>query len=224
MYDNESNKSFGNVFLNEWETITKTRTGSLITPNGLFSYSNILTSSEFLAESTGHSIVLGEGDWYIVSYLSPTSEMGSLFYENITDKIMDIGKTNIWVFILFLGVSLVIAVLITINKIEKDKIIYFSQYDTMTGIYNRRAGFEKLHKIYKDAPKNRGNISICFIDINGLKDVNDQLGHEAGDELILSIVNGIKANIRDTDFVCRQFKQTTGITPAKYRKDENQLN
>ena len=42
-----------------------------------------------------------------------------------------------------------------------------------------------------------------FIDINGLKEVNDYLGHEAGDELILSIVDIIKANIRDTDFVAR---------------------
>ena len=203
MYDNKLNESFSNLFPNEWKTITKNGAGSLITSNGLFSFSNILTSNEFSANFTSHSIVLDEGDWYIVSYLSPVNQKGVLFFENIPEKILAICKMNIWVFFLFLGISFMIAILITINKIEKEKIKYFSEYDTMTGIYNRRAGFEKLNKLYKDAPKNTGKISICFIDINGLKDVNDHLGHEAGDELILSIVNGIKVNIRDTDFVCR---------------------
>ena len=49
----------------------------------------------------------------------------------------------------------------TLNKIQKDRVKYFSEYDTMTGIYNRRAGYEKLTKIYKDAPKGNGKVSIC---------------------------------------------------------------
>ena len=60
-----------------------------------------------------------------------------------------------------------------------------------------------MNKIYNDKPKNSGKISVCYIDINGLKLVNDVLVHEAGDELIISIVNGIKVNIRDNDFISR---------------------
>jgi diguanylate cyclase (GGDEF)-like protein len=73
----------------------------------------------------------------------------------------------------------------------------------MTGIFNRRTGFEKLKQLYKNIEKNENKVSVCFIDINGLKDVNDYLGHEVGDELILTITNGIKNRIRENDFVAR---------------------
>ena len=73
----------------------------------------------------------------------------------------------------------------------------------MTGIYNRRTGFEKLTQLYKNSEKNNGENSVCFIDINGLKDVNDYLGHDVGDELIVTITNSIKDKIRENDFVAR---------------------
>ncbi len=203
MYEDRAGENFSTAFPEEWKTITEQREGTLITSNGLFSFSTILTSKEFSGDNAVNSIVLDEGDWYLVSYLGPTNQNGLLFFENMPDKIVYIIKTNFSMFLLLFVVSVVIAALVTFNKIKKDKIKYFSEYDTMTGVYNRRAGFERLNKIYKNASKDSGKISICFIDINGLKDVNDHLGHETGDDLILSIVDGIKANIRDTDFVCR---------------------
>lgn len=203
MYDDKMNECFSNEFPNEWKVITKNGTGSLITSNGLFSFSNILTSKELSVDYSDYQIVLDKGDWYIVSYISPINQKGILFFENIPVKIFDIIKTNILAFLLLLVISFMLAILMAINKTEKERVKYFSEYDTMTGVYNRRVGFQKLNKIYKEAPKDRGKVSICFIDINGLKEVNDHLGHEAGDELILSIVNGIKTNIRHTDFVYR---------------------
>jgi diguanylate cyclase (GGDEF)-like protein len=44
---------------------------------------------------------------------------------------------------------------------------------------------------------------VCFIDINSLKEVNDALGHDKGDELIISVVNVIKNKIHENDFVAR---------------------
>ena len=112
-------------------------------------------------------------------------------------------KNSYYLYIFMLLISIIISVLVAINKNEKDEIKYFSEYDVMTGVYNRRAGFEKLSQLYKNIGKVNCVISICFIDINGLKEVNDALGHEAGDELILSVIAGIKKNIRNLDFVAR---------------------
>ena len=46
-------------------------------------------------------------------------------------------------------------------------------------------------------------MSVCFIDINGLKQINDTLGHESGDELIISVAKTIRAVIRSNDFLIR---------------------
>ena len=55
--------------------------------------------------------------------------------------------------------------------------------DEMTGAYNRKYFMEKLND--KDVLKD--DLCICAIDVNGLKEVNDALGHLAGDELICSV-------------------------------------
>jgi len=203
MYDDRKDESFQNEFPDEWKTIINDGKGYNVTPNGIFCYTNILTGDEFSSGNSSNSIVLGEGDWYIVSYISPDSENGQLFSKDIMKNIIYVLKNNIIELILMFLLALAFAILLEINRIEKNKIKYFSEFDSMTDIYNRRAGFEKLNKIYKDTPKDSGKISVCFIDINGLKQVNDILGHEAGDELIISIVNGIKVNIRDNDFISR---------------------
>lgn len=203
MYSDRMNENFSTAFPEEWKAITAQREGTLITSNGLFSFTTLLTSKEFSADNALSSIVLDEGVWYLVSYLGPNSQGDLLFFKNMPETIAHIIKANSWMLLLLLAVSVVMAVLITLNKFEKDRIRYFSEYDAMTGVYNRRAGFAKLNKLYKNASRDSGKISICFIDINGLKDVNDHLGHETGDDLILNIVNGIKTSIRDTDFVCR---------------------
>ena len=203
MYEDKKVESFQNDFPDEWKTIISSGKGYEVTPNGIFCYTNILTSDEISSGSGNNSIVQGEGDWYIVSHISLNSKNGDYFSKNILEYVILAVRSNIFAFFIILFLALIFAILMTINKVDKDKIKYFSEYDAMTGIYNRRAGFEKLNRIYNDAWKDRGKISICFIDINGLKQVNDVLGHEAGDELIISIINGIKINIRDNDFIAR---------------------
>ena len=107
------------------------------------------------------------------------------------------------IYVMILVVSFLLAAFYAFNKLEKDRIRYYSEYDVMTGVYNRRAGFAKLEQLYKGGSKRDYYISICFVDINGLKEVNDFLGHETGDELILTVADGIRAHIQKTDFVSR---------------------
>lgn len=106
------------------------------------------------------------------------------------------------VFIYLFGLSIVFATLIINNKVSRKRLEYLAYYDYMTGILNRRAGLEQVKRIYKNMKKNE-SISICFVDINNLKEVNDNLGHEIGDELILTVTDIIKKNISKKDFIIR---------------------
>ena len=67
-----------------------------------------------------------------------------------------------------------------------------TKIDPLTGIYNRRI-IENI--------KNFSVIVMC--DIDNFKDINDNLGHNVGDEVIKSVANILKNNIRDSDYVCR---------------------
>jgi len=91
-----------------------------------------------------------------------------------------------------------------LNEISEMK-QYFNEmmYDQLTNSFNRRAGLAKLSRIFQQDNRRFLKMSLCFIDINGLKLVNDQLGHKFGDELIVSVVDCIQQEIRDDDFVIR---------------------
>ena len=97
----------------------------------------------------------------------------------------------------------------TVESISKDEFSimegYFNEliYDSLTKVYNRRSGLAKLARMFTYDERRKVIISLCFIDINGLKQVNDVLGHKSGDELIVSAVDVIKNIIRDYDFVIR---------------------
>lgn len=96
-----------------------------------------------------------------------------------------------------------------IKNINTDEISEMSQYfnemmyDQLTKTFNRRSGLAKLSKMLQYDNRRRLEMSLCFIDVNGLKMVNDQLGHKFGDELIVSAIDCIKQEIRNDDFIIR---------------------
>lgn len=88
------------------------------------------------------------------------------------------------------------------KKVE-EKLYRFATYDEMTGVYNRRVGIEFLNQELKKMNRGKTYLSICFIDINDLKSVNDNFGHDAGDNLIKFIVQDIKSAMRESDILSR---------------------
>ena len=203
MYPERFDESFEEEFPDEWENISRNKEGTLITKNGVFNYTKLAITNEMETDLEATSIGYEEADIYIVSYMPATSEAGATFYRNVGDTMLYILKEKSVIFLLLFINSIFFALLIKSIKSKSDKIKYFSEYDVMTGVYNRRAGFEKLNHLCQEIVKCEGKLSICFIDINGLKEVNDTLGHDAGDELITSMVSVIKESICANDFIAR---------------------
>lgn len=88
----------------------------------------------------------------------------------------------------------------TERKKLEDKLTYLSYRDKLTGLYNRTY-FDKISKEYN---KNKEDtISIIMGDINGLKIVNDSLGHLEGDRFIVEIAKIIKKVVKDSGEVVR---------------------
>lgn len=89
---------------------------------------------------------------------------------------------------------------VSAEKEKKDKILYLSYHDTVTGLYNRRFFHEELHRIDhgKALP-----LSIVMGDVNGLKMTNDVFGHETGDLLLRTIGGLLQENTSGTDIAIR---------------------
>lgn len=85
----------------------------------------------------------------------------------------------------------------------EEKLRYFAAIDTLTGCYNRGMGLTFLANEINAIKRNKGYFSICYIDVNGLKNVNDNFGHFEGDELLVLVCRFLKHGIRDNDILCR---------------------
>lgn len=89
------------------------------------------------------------------------------------------------------------------NRVLMDKILYISRHDDLTDAYNRRHFNELLNQSIGDKTASERCYILVFFDIDNLKDVNDNLGHDVGDQVILTFAKTIKDNIRKTDLLTR---------------------
>lgn len=83
-------------------------------------------------------------------------------------------------------------------KLEK-----YATRDELTGVFNRRVGFEFLEQQIKISERSKKAFVIIFIDVNNLKKINDNMGHGFGDSLIRDVCDTIQEEIRETDVISR---------------------
>ncbi len=86
---------------------------------------------------------------------------------------------------------------------ENKELQYYATRDAMTGIFNRRFAFHLLRKEIHESKASNATLTVCFVDVNGLKYVNDTFGHREGDKLILNVSGILKSSIRKMDIVSR---------------------
>ena len=80
------------------------------------------------------------------------------------------------------------------NHLLVDQLTQLSSFDVLTGLYNRN----KMNSYMNEIAETNDSISLIFLDINGLKKINDIEGHEAGDNLIKTAANILKTVFKDS--------------------------
>ncbi|MFO7730613.1 MAG: GGDEF domain-containing protein [Spirochaetia bacterium] len=88
------------------------------------------------------------------------------------------------------------------KSIEK-KLEQVAAIDELTAVYNRRAGFELLKEAYHFAKRKQQPLTIAFVDVDKLKIVNDNFGHQAGDSFLKEVVELLRKHLRKSDSVSR---------------------
>ncbi|HMN59941.1 MAG TPA: sensor domain-containing diguanylate cyclase, partial [Anaerolinea sp.] len=75
--------------------------------------------------------------------------------------------------------------------------------DVLTGIYNRRAFFDRARQEYNRSVRYGHRISVIMLDVDHFKGINDRFGHAAGDETLRTIANLCTSNLRSCDILGR---------------------
>ena len=134
---------------------------------------------------------VGLGGYIIVKYISEYDWYLCIESPEMLDRMTRVVAFNLMAAIISLTIMVVI-ISIAMQYQENETMIFKadSETDMMTGLYNRRA-FDNMMEAIRADNKVR-DISVVIIDINGLKQVNDEKGHLAGDELITKTAESIK--------------------------------
>lgn len=92
---------------------------------------------------------------------------------------------------------------ITEQKESQNKLDYIAKHDSLTNLPNRFLLSELLRYSMSTMKRNNKKLALLFIDLDGFKEVNDTLGHEAGDEVLITIASRMKKAVRASDIVAR---------------------
>jgi len=121
---------------------------------------------------------------------------GDLFWENVTIspiKSKDGRNTH----------YLAIKEDISIRKEYEERLMYQASYDKLTDLPNRSLAFDRLKQALANAIRDKERLAIMYIDFDHFKNINDTLGHNAGDNFLIAMAERLKGIVRDVDTVAR---------------------
>ncbi|MFO7786964.1 MAG: diguanylate cyclase [Halospina sp.] len=84
-----------------------------------------------------------------------------------------------------------------------DRMAYLARHDSLTGLLNRSALAENFDYATALARRHHWQVALLFVDLDNFKEINDQMGHEAGDKLLVNLSDTLQRCVRETDTVCR---------------------
>jgi len=90
-------------------------------------------------------------------------------------------------------------------SLENAKLYHQATHDPLTGLANRSFLYQRFQSAANKAKSKKNNtlIAILFLDLDGFKKINDTLGHEVGDKLLVAFANLLKECVRDDDLIVR---------------------
>jgi diguanylate cyclase (GGDEF)-like protein len=86
---------------------------------------------------------------------------------------------------------------------SRDELHHQALHDPLTGLPNRALFMEHLEHAIARSRRRGTPITVMFLDLDGFKAVNDTLGHEAGDQVLASVAEGLQRSLREEDMVAR---------------------
>jgi len=89
------------------------------------------------------------------------------------------------------------------NKKYSDKLLHQAHYDDLTGLPNRFLSLDRLSLLVKEAQRNSNLAAVIFLDLDDFKKINDSLGHEVGDKLLIETSQRLNKVVRVIDTVGR---------------------
>lgn len=92
---------------------------------------------------------------------------------------------------------------VTLVKEHEKELIRVANYDSLTGLPNRRLLADRMQQAMASCRRAGRPMAVCYLDLDGFKRVNDELGHAMGDRLLVEMTERLKSVLREDDTLAR---------------------
>jgi diguanylate cyclase len=192
-----------------WQKINGLDEGQFETDQGIYTFKTVYpVKNEEYRASKGSVVALGQSTaaavdhkayrWILVSFFS--TERISATIKSILMKFFFIGGG---LFLLIAIGALIISFAVTKQKIYQSQLQVMALFDPLTKLPNRTLFFDRLNMTAEHSCRYASSFGLLYIDLDGFKQVNDRLGHEAGDELLKIVGSLLLKSIRKSDTAAR---------------------
>lgn len=132
-----------------------------------------------------------------------------------------IATVTIVIFIILTIVSFYVTLLKSRERWQaEERVSYLSRHDKLTGLANLESFNEHLGSALEARKETGDHLAAIVIDIDRFKEINDALGHAAGDSVLRLITERLKSNIRDGDFVARIGSDQFALTLSSIKRPQ----
>ncbi len=190
---------FGRPFPKEWQTIAAGDQGRLSTVNGLFAYKAFFPGPMIADFKDCRVKVSPQAQkWLFVHYVS----------KDVLHQGLAAMRRNL--FILWSAMALfstVPAWLLSYAFLKRRQTQYqmwrMANFDALTGLYNRSSFMHELNQAVLQSKRYHRRFILLYLDLDGFKQINDTLGHVAGDRVLQQTAERFRAAVRASDGVAR---------------------
>ncbi|MGH9099919.1 MAG: GGDEF domain-containing protein, partial [Acidimicrobiales bacterium] len=91
----------------------------------------------------------------------------------------------------------------TAEWLEQQRLTHYALYDPLTGLANRYLLLEELRRMLQGLGRRGGSVTLIYMDLDDFKSINDEHGHDMGDEVLGAFARRLRGAVRGDDVVCR---------------------
>lgn len=181
--------------------------GQVVTKEGMFSFSSVFPLKIYQWSSSGaggafagnrERLASSQYHWKLISYVNRDAlDQYSL---SLLHNLSLLGAV---LFLLTALASWFIAAAIVRKRLYRDELFNLAHFDTLTGLANRTLFFDRLNQTFETSRRHGHRFAILYVDLDDFKNVNDTMGHSAGDMLLKKVSKRMLNIVRRSDTVGR---------------------